>query len=1038
MKFTDIFIRRPVLATVISLLIIVMGLMAFKSLPLRQFPQVQLAQVNISSSYPGASAEIMQGFVTTPIEDAISGIDNIDYMTASSWEGGSRITLNLFPGSNADTAVSQIISKIQQIKGSNLPSAMDEPTVQKGNPGSDAIMFLSFSSDNMTPEQMGDYVIRIIRPKLQAVPGVSWVGALGSRSYAMRLWMNPQKMAATGVQPADISTAITNSNVQSTAGNIQSNNATTSVQAETGLTSAKEFNNMVIRAGADGHLVRFKDIGHAVLGASNYNNEVFSNGKAGMLIEVTNKAGSNPLDVAMGVKKLMPGILHQLPPGMHGEVVYDLSSFIKDSIHTVIETIIEAALIVIALIFLSLGSIRSVLIPMITIPISLIGVMGIMLVLGYSLNVLTLLAMVLAIGLVVDDAIVVVENISRHLEEGLSPLEASLQGAREIASPVITMTITLIAVFIPIGFSGGITGTLFSEFAFTLAGAVFISAVIALTLSPMMCARVLSKQQLEGKFVKKVDRFFENLAIKYQDNLRSVLTMRPMVLALAVAILFGVGYLYSTTQSELAPNEDQGLVQTQTEGPVNANIHYTNRYVKQISQLYNKMPSIKDAVVISGQGGVNQARSYLFLKPSDQREKSQMEIVNQVNNFSHNIAGVNNVAYNPAILPGQDNGQPVNFVLLSAGSYQNLYEVADVLISGAKKSGMFMDLQNSLALNKPTLEMHINRAKAAQMGVTSQQISDALGVMMSGHYITRFNMDGRNYYVIPQTYDKFRLSDNILKMINVTTTKLNAAGNPILVPLSNFISLQRAVKPVSLPQFQRMNAATINATMNPGYSLSDGLHYLSSTADKIMPTGMSYDYTGGSRQFMQEGDRMLMTFIFALIVIFLVLSAQFESFRDPLIILFSVPMTLFGALIPLNIGLGTINIFTQIGLLTLVGLISKHGILMVQFANQVQETEGKSIAEAIIEGATLRLRPILMTTGAMIFGVFPLLFSSHGLANSQRDIAMVIFCGMLIGTIFTLFVVPTIYTYLAHDRTKEHDFDVPPLSTKTIHKHKGE
>lgn len=1028
MKFTDIFIRRPVLATVISLIIIILGLMAFRQLPLRQFPDVQLAQVQINSSYPGASAEVMQGFVTTPIEDAISSLDNIDYISASSWEGGSGITVNLFPGTNADVVVSQIISKIQQIKSNNLPSAMDEPTVQKGNPGSEAIMFLSFSSPSMTQEQMGDYVIRVIRPQLQAVPGVASVSALGARTYAMRLWLDPLKMAATRVEPLDVENAINNSNVQSTAGNIQSTSSNTSVQAKTGLTTPQQFNDMVVRTSPTGKLIRFSDIGHAELGASSYDNQLFSNGKAGMLIEITNKAGSNPLDVAKGVKKLLPQVLQQLPAGMQGEVVYDLSRFIQQSINSVTETIIEATLIVIVIIFLSLGSIRSVLIPVLAIPISLIGSMAIMLLFGFSLNVLTLLAMVLAIGLVVDDTIVVVENISRHLEEGLTPLQAAFQGAREIASPVITMMITLIAVFIPIGFAGGITGILFSEFAFTLAGAVFLSGIVALTLSPMLCSLVLSREQISGKFAVKIDHFFENLSKKYQDNLRAVLQMRPTVLIIAFAILLGVVFLYTTTQSELAPNEDQGRIEAQAEGPVNANIYYTNRYMKQISEMYGSIPGIQDAIVSSGQGGTNKAMSFLFLKPK--RHDSQMEIVNSINQKSKDIAGVTNVAYNPAIFPSQVNGQPVNFVLLSAGSYESLYQVAEELIVRAKASGMFMNLQNTLELNKPTVEVSINRSKAAEMGITSQQISDALGVVMSGHYITRFDMQGRNYYVIPQTYDKYRESSNILNMINVKISTKDAKGNPQLVPLSNLITMKNVVKPVSLPQFQRMNSATINATMNPGYGLSDGLSFLAKTAHEIMPSGMSYDYTDSSRQYIQEGARMTIMFIFALIIIFLVLSAQFESFRDPLIILISVPMTLFGALLPLSIGLGTINIFTQIGLLTLVGLISKHGILMVQFANKVQITEGKSIHDAIVEGASLRLRPILMTTAAMMFGVFPLLFSTHGLANSQRDIAMVIFCGMLVGTVFTLFVVPTIYTYLAHDRRTEHNFNEPAISIK--------
>tara|TARA_R110000868_G_scaffold410505_4_gene698869 strand:+ start:113321 stop:116407 length:3087 start_codon:yes stop_codon:yes gene_type:complete len=1016
MGFTDIFIRRPVLATVISLIMVVLGLMAFKYLPVRQFPLIPYAQVSIKASFPGASANVMQGFVTTPIQDTVSSLDDIDYMTGTSSENSSNITVNLFPGTDADTLVSQISSKIQQIKGSNLPSDMDDPTVQKGNPGSQGIMFLAFYSNQMSAEQIGDYVIRVLRPKFQAIPGVASVSNMGGRSYAMRLWLDPRLMAAKGVQPTDVKTAITNNNVLSTAGDLKGKWNTVSIQASTGLHSAAQFNNMVVKTMPDGSVVKLKDIGNAVLGASSYNNEVLVDNKPAVILEITNKTLANPLDVANGVNKILPLIIKQLPPSMHGEVIYDLSIFIKQSIRTVVHTLIEAAIIVIIVIFLSLGSLRTVIIPMITIPVSLVGALAIMMGLGYSINILTLLAMVLAIGLVVDDAIVVVENISRHLEEGMAPMQAAITGAREIASPVIVMTLTLAAVFFPVGFSGGISGILFTQFAFTLAGAVILSGVIALTLTPMMCSRLLNEKQLEKPFVKFVDRTFEKLANGYQRALRQVIEARVVVVIFAMAILCSCYFLYTTTQSELSPDEDQGAFFTKAEGPVNANIDYTINYMKQEASLYKKLPGVKTTVLINGQGGVSKSESIMVLKDREKREFSQMQLVNKANILGKTVPGLMNNAFNPPTLPGGDFGMPINFVLTSAADYPAIYQVAQELVEKGKNSGMFANIENQLKLNRPSLDVTINRDKAAQMGITSQQIADTLNVMMSSGHVTRFDMEGRNYYVIPQLYDQFRMNPQALDQIYVATVNANAQGNPQMVPISNFITAKRSIEPVNLPQFQRLNSATIDAQMAPGYTMSDGLNFLAETAKQIMPAGMTYDYTGESRQFMQEGNRMLITFMFALIVIFLVLSAQFESFRDPLIILISVPMSLFGALVPLNLGLGTLNIFTQIGLLTLVGLISKHGILIVQFANEAQEKEGLSVKEAVIKGATLRLRPILMTTAAMVFGVVPLIFSTEGLANSQRDIAMVIFCGMLIGTCFTLFVVPTMYTLIGHRR----------------------
>ncbi len=1029
MNFTDIFIRRPVLATVISLLLVVLGLMAYKGLPLRQFPQIQFSEVDITSTLPGASAEVMQSFVTTPIQDSISTLDNIDYLVGTSRQGTSTVSVHFFPGTDTDVAVSQITTKIQQIKGTNLPTDMDNPIVQKGNPGSDGVMYIAFYSNEMTPEQISDYLIRIVNPQIQAVPGVASSSSIGGKTYAMRLWLDPQKMAAMNVQPLDVETAITAENVQSAAGYTENNQEVIDLQANTGLHTTADFDNMIVLTTKTGEIIRLKDIGHAELGASDYHAVVLAGGKQAVVVKVSTKTMANPLQVAQDIRKILPQIFHQMPFGLHAEVVYDLSAYIKQSINTVVETIIEAAIIVILVIYLSLGSLRSVIVPVVTIPLSLIGVMAIMYVLGYSLNVLTLMAMVLAIGLVVDDAIVVVENISRHLEEGLPPMQAAYIGAREIASPVITMSITLAAVFIPIGFSGGVSGVLFSEFAFTLAGAVLLSGVIALTLSPMMCARVLNATQLQGKFIQRVEFFYSRLARIYQTVLRSILDSRWVVIVFMSAVLAGVFFLYMTTQAELAPSEDQGYFYSNAQGPVNANVGYTTKYMQQVEKIYERLPGVEQSLVFNGQGGWNMAQTFVKLKPLKERRYSQMQLVNMSNQQTQSISGLDNRAFNPPTLPGGDFGLPLNFVLVSARDYNSLYAVAEELVQKAKASGMFQGLQNTLQLNKPTINISVDHAKAGELGITSQQISDALNVMMSNKNITRFDMDGRNYYVIPQAYLSYRETPNTLSSIYVTSTLSNPDKSPILVPLSSFVHMEGVVKPVTLPQFQRLNSATINAQMMPGYTLADGIKFFANQANKIMPAGMSYELTGDARTYEQESGRMLITFLFALIIIFLVLAAQFESFRDPFIILLSVPMSMFGALIPLNLGFGTINIFSQIGLLTLVGLISKHGILIVQFANRIQETEGLHPHEAVIRGATLRLRPILMTSAAMILGVTPLLFSTVGLANSQHDVALVIFFGLLIGTFFTLFVVPTMYSLIGRDR--RHPTLKEPLHEKT-------
>lgn len=1011
MRFTDIFIQRPVLSIVISLLIAVLGIMAYFKLPLQEFPEVNLSNVSIYSAFPGATAQAMQSMVTGYIEDAVASVDGVDYIESSSWNGGSNVVVHLLPGTDVNAAVAEITTKIQQTKG-NLPSdpSFETPLISKGNDNAGGgLMFIAFYSDSMTTEQISDYLNRVVSTKLQAIEGVAGAGSQGGRTYAMRIWLDPKLMAAKQVTGDEVKTALTTNNVIAGAGYLEGKWNFVGIEAQAGLSSVDEFNNMVVRKAPNGTLVRIRDIGKAELGATSYSQVVLANGKPAVVIKITTKAGANPLTVAEDVKRELPEIIASLPATMHAQIVYDQSRFIGQAVHTVIETLIEAALIVVVIIFLCLGSMRAVFIPVVTIPLSLIGVCAVMLLLHFSLNVLTLLALVLAIGLVVDDAIVVSENITRHLEYGVPPLRAALLGAREIASPVITMSLTLFAVFLPVGLAGGLTGVLFSEFSYTLAGTVIVSGIISLTLSPMMCSRVLSLQQLQQPFVKRVDGVFERLKHSYQQILTVVLKDRIAIIVAAGAIFASCIILYATTASELAPTEDQGVIFANLEAPTNANVQFTNKYTAQVEDILEKIPEHESTYVLTNR---NNGQFFMLLKPRSERHRTVQQIEGELNQELGKIPGLLTHVVDIPTLPGGGFGSALEFALTTPNpDPEVLFEVSQELERRAKASHLFKDLNIQIKLDTPLWEVNIDRSKAAQMGITSQQIINALNEMLGGGKINYFAMAGRNYLVIQQAMNEYRMTPEILKTMNIATD----AG--VMVPLANFIHLTQVVKPTSYQHFQRLNSTFVYASMADGYSLSDGLDFMIKTAKQIMPTGMTYNVAGEARQMLQEGNRMLFTFLFALIIIFLVLAAQFESFRDPLIIMISVPLSLFGALIPLNMGFGTINLFTEIGFLTLIGLITKHGVLIVQFANKLQETEGLSIKDAVIKAASLRLRPILMTTAAMVFGVTPLLFSTIGLANSQRDIALVIFFGMLIGTCFTLFVVPCLYTYLAHKRS---------------------
>ncbi|MDR3503152.1 MAG: efflux RND transporter permease subunit [Legionella sp.] len=1014
MKFTDLFIKRPVLAMVISLLIFLFGLNAMHDMQIRQYPRMDNTVITIMTGYPGADADLIAGFITSPLENAVASAEGIDYMTSSSTQGMSTITLNIKLNFDPQIAFTDVMSKVQQTIN-QLPKEAQQPVILKASDSSTALMYISLDSTEMTPQQITDYATRVVQPQLQTVDGVAKAEILGGSTYSMRIFLNPVKMAALNVAPSDVSAALAKNNFLTAAGNTKGEYVALSITAKTDLNDASQFSSLIVKSDK-GSIVRLRDIAKIELGSQSYDSSVTFNSKKAVFISITPTPTANPLTVISDVRALMPSITKEFPPSLTGTIVYDATDFIRASLDEVIHTIIEAAAIVIVVIYLFLGSIRSVFIPIVTIPLSLVGVCTLMLMLGYSINLLTLLAFVLAIGLVVDDAIVVVENIHRHIEEGKTPFDAAIIGAREIATPVIAMTITLAAVYAPIGFMGGLTGALFKEFAFTLACAVIISGVIALTLSPMMCSKVLTADIGSGKFVHFLDTFFNKLKGKYQRILHSLLDTRIIMLPFAAVVILMLPYLYTHSAAETAPEEDQGFFFVIGTAPQFATINYIEAFTKPFDEIYKSFPETGNYFTVNS----SQPVSGMVLKPWNERKKSQFELKQSLQDKLSQVAGLNTFAIIPPPLPGGGSGTPVQFVIKTTNDFQSLFEISNQLAEKARHSGMFIYVDNSLKFNQPQIELKINRSKASEMGLDMQAVGSSLTSALSGNYVNYFNLQGRSYQVIPQLDRSFRMSPEQLGRIYVKSI------NGAMVPLSTVVSAVEKTAPNAASHFQQLNSATIQAIMMPGKTLGEGLHFLQEAANEILPKGFSSDYGGASRQFMQEGNALLFAFVFAIIIIFLVLSAQYESFRDPLIVLISVPMSICGALIPLNLGLASINIYTQVGLITLIGLISKHGILIVDFANQLQREKNLDRRAAVEEAAGIRLRPILMTTAAMVFGVLPLLIASGAGAVSRFDIGLVIAAGLLIGTCFTLFVVPTMYTYIAEDhRTKKEDTLVP-------------
>jgi len=1010
MHFTDIFIRRPVLATVISLTILVLGLRALVSLPIRQFPKTENATVTVTTQYYGASAELVAGFITTPIETAVAEAQGIDYLTSDSVTGTSTVTAYLRLNYDSNRAQSEISSKVNSVLN-QLPTGTQQPviTVQVGE--QTAGMYIGLNSETLPANQITDYVIRVVQPKLQAVPGVQSAQLLGGRQYALRAWLDPTKLAANGVTAADVATALASNNYLSALGTTKGQMVSVDLNAGTDLHSAEEFKRLVVKQ-KDGGFVRLEDVGTVVLGAEDYESDVAFKGKSAVFIAINVAPEANILTVMESIRKIFPEIQAQLPAGLRAQIGYDATGYINAAIRDVVKTIFETLLIVTVVIFLFLGSLRSVIVPVIAMPLSLIGAFFIMLTLGYTINLLTLLALVLAIGLVVDDAIIVVENVDRHMKLGQPPREAALAAARELAGPIIAISVVLVAVYIPVGFQSGLIGSLFSEFAFTLAGAVAVSAVIALTLSPMMCARFFKMEHGgANRLVQMIDRNFERVTRIYHRLLHTMLEAWKAVLVFGavVVVLIGVMALLPMmgvlAKSELAPPEDQSFMFYIATGPADASIQQMAGYQRQAFGSLSTIPEYENAFQFVGQGTGTSNTGFggIILKDYAKRKRGAQAIQQDLQQRADQIAGANVFWINPPSLPGSNGGFPVQFVIQSAAPFNQLYEVSQAVLAKAQATGKFWVIDNSLKIDKPQSTMDVDRNKVALLGLTMKDLGGALSSMLGGGYVNYFSISGRSYKVIPQVLQADRLNPSQVDNYYIRT----ASGS--VVPASTVVSFHTETVPESISHFQRLNSATIQGVF--GGTQGEALATLSQIAAETLPQGYTIEYGGESRQFKQESGGFMATLGFSIIIIFLVLAAQFESFRDPLVIMMSVPMAIFGAVVFLFLGFATLNVYTQVGLVTLVGLIAKHGILIVQFAND-QQRIGRSKREAIEEAATIRLRPILMTSASMVFGVVPLLIATGAGAVGRYHMGLVIFTGISIGTLFTLFVVPAMYMFL--------------------------
>jgi multidrug efflux pump len=1007
-KFTDIFVERPVLASVISLLILIVGLRAIVALELRQYPETENTVVTIATNYPGASSDLVKGFITTPLQQAIAEADGIDYLSSSSRQGLSSIEAHMRLNYDPNAAVAQIQAKVASQRNV-LPAEAEDPVITSQTGESTALMYLALYSDTIKPAQITDYMLRVIQPKIQAIPGVGKAKMLGNKTFAMRIWLDSKRMAALGVTASDINEVLKDNNYLSGAGQTKGDFVAINLSATTDVASEDDFRQLVV-GDRNGTLIRLGDVARTELGSEDYDAVNWYKGKTAIFMGIEQAPGANPLTVAKLVRVALKDIEAGLPSELHVLLPYDASQFIEDSINEVVVTLVEAVAIVLLVIYLSLGSLRAAIIPAATVPLSLIGGAFLMLLMGFSINLLTMLAMVLGIGLVVDDAIVVVENVHRHIEMGSTRLQAAIQGARELGLPVIAMTTTLIAVYAPIGFMGGLVGTLFTEFSFTLAGAVLISGVVALTLAPMLTSKLLKEKGEPSRFEHAVEHFFTRLAESYRRGLHKVLEFPSAMLVFAVLVVISIYLMFNLSTKELAPTEDQSILFFIATGPQTGTLKYNEVYTKELVDIFETIPEYKESFLLLGFG--NSANTVFggFKMPSaTERKRSQMEIQPEVQAKVSQIAGFNTAVFPRPSLPGSGGGLPLQFVIVTDADYDQLEQVANGLIATAMKSGKFIFMMKDVEFTQPKATLVIDRNRAADLGLTMSDIGKNLATLLGGSYVNRFSLLGRSYKVIPQVDDASRLDTSKFDQYYINT----ASGGQ--VPLSSLVKIEKSVEPSKRTQFQQLNSLTVSALMTPGVTLGDAMVYLEQEAKAAFPKNFQWDYTGASRQYAQQGSALVITFFMSLLVIYLVLAAQFESWRDPLIILVSVPLSIASAMAFLMLGFASINIYTQVGLITLIGLVAKNGILIVEFANQLQIKEGLSKQEAIEQASAIRLRPILMTTVAMIVAMVPLLMASGPGAASRFDIGLVIAGGLGVGTLFTLFVVPAFYLLLARE-----------------------
>lgn len=1010
MVLSDLSIKRPVLATVMSLVVVLVGIISYDRLTVREYPNIDEPVVKVETNYPGATAEIMESQVTQPLEESLAGIEGIDVMTSTSRPEQSQVEVKFRLTRNPDEVANDVRDRVSRVRGM-LPDEIEEPVISKEEADAQPIIYLAFSSSRHTPLEVTDYADRFVKDRLQNIDGVANVRIFGERRYAMRLWIDRARLAAYGLTVQDVENALRRQNVEIPSGRIESAEREFTVLAETDMRTPAQFEDLIL-AREDGYLVRLSDVGRAEIGAESERTSVRFKGESAVALGVVKQATANPLEVSEGVRATLPIIEQGLPEGMEVNVGYDSSVFIDRSIQNVFTTIGEAVVLVVLVIFVFLRSIRATLIPLVTIPVSLIGAFAVMFAFGFSINTLTLLAMVLAIGLVVDDAIVMLENIHRHVEEGLTPVQAAFKGSREIAFAVIAMTLTLAAVYAPIGFMEGRTGRLFTEFALTLAGAVLVSGFVALTLSPMMCSKLLRHERKHTAIYNAVEAVMVGMTNGYRRLLGWTLRANIAVVLVALGTAASAYFLFGMLQSELAPTEDRGTIIGIGIAPEGATLGYTDKYARSMEDVYAATPEADRYFVVTGFPVVSQIISFIGLEDWEDRERKQQDIVKEMQpKLFGGIPGIMAFPVNPPSLGQSPTDKPVQFVIQTTAPYETLEGMVNNVMAKAREFPGFLNLDSDLKLNKPQLSVTVDRDKVADVGADVAEIGRTLETMLGGRQVTRFKQNGKQYDVIVQVADVDRATPGDLSAIYV-----RGAGGE-MIQLANLVTVQETVAPKELNHFNQMRSATITANLAPGFALSDGLGELERIAAEVLPPEALIDYAGPSREYKESSASLYITFLLALGFIYLVLAAQFESFVDPFIILLSVPLSVTGALLALNLSGNTLNVYSQIGLVTLIGLITKHGILIVEFSNQLQET-GRSKLDAVIEASALRLRPILMTTGAMVLGAVPLAIATGAGAEGRAAIGWVIVGGMTLGTLLTLFVVPTAYLLLARGHGK--------------------